>query len=224
VPELNLILLGPPGSGKGTQGERLQEDFRLPYYATGDILRTAVAEGSELGRTAKEYMDRGDLVPDEVIIGVIAERVESDEAADGFILDGFPRTVGQAEALGDEMETLGRTVTAAVLIDVSDEEVIRRRGGRRTCAKNGHIFHVEFDPPKHEGVCDVCGSRLIVRDDDKPEVIRHRLDTYREKTMPLIDYYEQRGVLKRVDGSLKPEEVGNRIRALLATLRMEEEL
>jgi adenylate kinase len=224
VPELNLILLGPPGSGKGTQGERLQEDFRLPYYATGDILRTAVAEGSELGRTAKEYMDRGDLVPDEVIVGVIAERVESDEAADGFILDGFPRTVGQAEALGDEMETLGRTVTAAVLIDVSDEEVIRRLGGRRTCAKNGHIFHVEFDPPKHEGVCDVCGSRLIVRDDDKPEVIRHRLDTYREKTMPLIDYYEQRGVLKRVDGSLKPEEVGNRIRALLATLRMEEEL
>jgi len=224
VPELNLILLGPPGSGKGTQGERLQEDFRLPYYATGDILRTAVAEGSELGRTAKEYMDRGDLVPDEVIIGVIAERVESDEAADGFILDGFPRTVGQAEALGDEMETLGRTVTAAVLIDVSDEEVIRRLGGRRTCAKNGHIFHVEFDPPKHEGVCDVCGSRLIVRDDDKPEVIRHRLDTYLEKTMPLIDYYEQRGVLKRVDGSLKPEEVGNRIRALLATLRMEEEL
>ena len=224
MPELNLILLGPPGSGKGTQGERLQEDFRLPYYATGDILRTAVAEGSELGRTAKEYMDRGDLVPDEVIIGMIAERVESDEAADGFILDGFPRTVGQAEALGDEMETLGRTVTAAVLIDVSDEEVIRRLGGRRTCAKNGHIFHVEFDPPKHEGVCDVCGSRLIVRDDDKPEVIRHRLDTYREKTMPLIDYYEQRGVLKRVDGSLKPEEVGNRIRALLATLRMEEEL
>ncbi len=111
-----------------------------------------------------------------------------------------------------------------MLIDVSDEEVIRRLGGRRTCAKNGHIFHVEFDPPKHEGVCDICGSRLIVRDDDKPEVIRHRLDTYREKTMPLIDYYEQRGVLKRVDGSLKPEEVGNRIRALLATLRMEEEL
>jgi adenylate kinase len=224
VPELNLILLGPPGSGKGTQGERLQEDFRLPYYATGDILRAAVAEGSELGRTAKEYMDRGDLVPDEVIIGVIAERVESEEAADGFILDGFPRTVGQAEALGGEMESLGRTVTAAVLIDVSAEEVIRRLGGRRTCAKNGHIFHVEFDPPKHEGVCDICGSRLIVRDDDNPEVIRHRLDTYREKTMPLIDYYEQRGVLKRVDGSLKPEEVGNRIRALLATLRMEEEL
>jgi adenylate kinase len=224
VPELNLILLGPPGSGKGTQGERLQDDFRLPYYATGDILRAAVAEESELGRTAKEYMDRGDLVPDEVIIGVIAERLERPEAADGFILDGFPRTVGQAEALGDEMEGLDRAITAAVLIDVSDEEVIRRLGGRRICVKNGHVFHVDFDPPKNEDVCDVCGSRLIVRDDDKPEVIRHRLETYREKTMPLVDYYEERGVLKRVDGTLKPEEVGNRIRALLATLRMEEEL
>jgi adenylate kinase len=224
VPELNLILLGPPGSGKGTQGERLQEDFRLPYYATGDILRAAVAKESELGRAAKEYMDRGDLVPDEVIIGVIADRVESPEAADGFIHDGFPRTVGQAEALGAEMEELGRAITAAVLIDVSDEEVVRRLGGRRICVKNGHVFHVDFDPPKHEEVCDVCGSRLIVRDDDKPEVIRHRLETYREKTMPLVDYYEERGVLTRVDGTLKPEEVGNRIRALLATLRMEEEL
>jgi adenylate kinase len=224
VPELNLILLGPPGSGKGTQGERLQEDFRLPYYATGDILRTAVAEGTELGQTAKEYMDRGDLVPDEVIIGVIAERVESAEAADGFILDGFPRTVGQADALGEEMEGLGRGFTAAVLIDVSDEEVIRRLGARRTCAKNGHIFHVDFDPPKNEGVCDICGARLIVRDDDKPDVIRHRLETYDEKTRPLIAFYEERGVLKRVDGSLEPDEVSNRIRALLATLKMEEEL
>ncbi len=222
--ELNLILLGPPGSGKGTQGERLQEDFRLPYYATGDILRAAVAEGTELGRTAKEYMDRGDLVPDEVIIGVIAERVESAEAADGFILDGFPRTVGQAEALGEEMDGLGRGITAAVLIDVSDEEVVRRLGGRRTCSKNGHIFHVDFDPPKNDDVCDICGARLIVRDDDKPEVIRHRLETYHEKTKPLVDFYEERGVLKRVDGALNPEEVGNRIRALLATLRMEEEL
>ena len=224
MPELNLILLGPPGSGKGTQGERLQEDFRLPYYATGDILRAAVEEGTELGQTAKEYMDRGDLVPDEVIIGVIAERVEAAEAADGFILDGFPRTVGQAEALGEEMEGLGRGITAAVLIDVSDEEVIRRLGGRRTCAKNGHIFHVDFDPPKNEGVCDICGARLIVRDDDKPDVIRHRLETYDEKTKPLIAFYEERGVLKRVDGSLEPDEVSNRIRALLATLKMEEEL
>jgi adenylate kinase len=221
---MNLILLGPPGSGKGTQGERLQEDFRLPYYATGDILRAAVRDETELGQTAQEYMDKGDLVPDDVIIGVIAERVEGPEAADGFILDGFPRTVGQAEALGEEMDGLNRSITAALLIDVDDEEVVRRLGGRRTCVKNGHIFHVEFDPPKNEGVCDVCGARLVVRDDDKPEVIRHRLDTYHEKTKPLVDYYEEQGVLKRVDGALEPDEVGNRIRALLATLRLEEEL
>ena len=224
MPELNLILLGPPGSGKGTQGERLQEDFRLPYYATGDILRAAVKNGTDIGLAAKEYMDRGDLVPDEVIIGVIGERVQAEEAADGFILDGFPRTVGQAEALGEAMDGLDRGITAAVLIEVTDEEVIRRLGGRRTCAKNGHIFHVEFDPPKHEGVCDVCGARLIVRDDDKPEVIKHRLETYHEKTKPLVAFYEERGVLKRVDGSLEPDEVSNRIRALLATLKMEEEL
>jgi adenylate kinase len=224
VSELNLILLGPPGSGKGTQGERLQEDFRLPYYATGDILRAAVRDGTELGREAKEYMDRGDLVPDEVIVGVIAERVAGPEAADGFILDGFPRTIPQAEALEAKMQELGRDLTAAVLIDVPDDEVIRRLGGRRTCVKNGHVFHVEFDPPKNEGVCDVCGARLEVRDDDKPEVIRHRLEQYHSKTEPLIAYYEERGVLKRVDGSLPPEDVGDRIRALLATLKMEEEL
>jgi adenylate kinase len=224
VSELNLILLGPPGSGKGTQGERLQEDFRLPYYATGDILRAAVREGTDLGREAKEYMDRGDLVPDEVIVGVIAERVANSEAADGFILDGFPRTIPQAEALEAKMAELGREMTAAILIDVSNEEVVRRLGGRRTCVKNGHVFHVEFDPPKNEGICDVCGARLEVRDDDKPEVIRRRLEQYHEKTEPLISYYESRGLLKRVDGSLSPDDVGDRIRALLATLKMEEQL
>ena len=145
MPELNLILLGPPGSGKGTQGERLQEDFRLPYYATGDILRAAVADGTDIGLAAKEYMDRGDLVPDDVIIGVIEERVQGEEAADGFILDGFPRTVGQAEALGEAMDGLGRGITAAVLIEVADEEVIRRLGGRRTCAI--------------EAWCASCGTR-----------------------------------------------------------------
>jgi adenylate kinase len=224
VSELNLILLGPPGSGKGTQGERLQEDFRLPYYATGDILRAAVRDGTDLGREAKEYMDRGDLVPDEVIVGVIAERVASHESADGFILDGFPRTLPQAEALEAKMEELDREITAAVLIEVPDEEVVRRLGGRRTCVKNGHVFHVEFDPPKNEGVCDVCGARLEVRDDDKPEVIRHRLEQYHDKTEPLISYYEGRGLLRRVDGALPPDEVGDRIRALIATLKMEEQL
>jgi adenylate kinase len=222
VSELNLVLLGPPGSGKGTQGERLQEDFRLPYYATGDILRAAVRDETELGETAKEYMDRGDLVPDGVIIGVIIERVESDEAADGFILDGFPRTLPQAQALDGELEKLGRELTAVLLIEVSDDEVVRRLGGRRTCAKNGHVFHVEFDPPKDPDACDIDGSRLLVRDDDKPEVIRHRLEQYHDKTEPLIDYYDEKGSLRRVDGMPDPDQVGDRIRALLATLRMEE--
>src|SRR3954465_987542 len=144
--ELNLVLLGPPGSGKGTQGERLNEDLRLPYYATGDILRAAVRDETDLGRTAKEYMDRGDLGPDEVIVGVIAERIDSSEAADGFILDGFPRTKPQAEALEAKLSELGRALTAVLLIDVDDGEVIRRLGGRRTCEENGHVFHVELNP------------------------------------------------------------------------------
>ena len=221
--ELNLILLGSPGSGKGTQGERLQEDFQLPYYATGDILRAAVAESTPLGETAKGYMDAGDLVPDEVIIGVIGERVEGPESADGFILDGFPRTIGQADALGEAMDDLGRTITAVLLIDTGDAEVQRRLGGRRTCAKNGHIFHVDFDPPKNEDICDICGARLMVRDDDKPDVIANRLETYHEQTEPLVSYYQERGILKRVDGSQAPDEVGDRIRALIATLKMEEQ-
>ncbi len=220
--ELNLILLGPPGSGKGTQGERLQQDLDLPYYATGDILRAAVRDGTEIGRQAKEYMDAGDFVPDEVIVGVIAERIAQHEAEDGFILDGFPRTQPQADALGEKLAELRRAVTAVLLIDVSDEEVVRRLGGRRICP-NGHIFHVDFDPPEKEGVCDVCGEPLEIRDDDKPEVIRKRLGLYHEKTEPLIEYYESRGLLNRVDGDQPPEEVTDRIRALLATLAMEEE-
>ena len=224
LPELNLILLGPPGSGKGTQGERLQEDFRLPYYATGDILRAAVREGTDVGKQAREYMERGDLVPDEVIIGVIAERIQGEEASDGFILDGFPRTVPQAEALASRMSELRREITAVLLIDVPEDEILRRLGGRRMCSENpSHIYHVEFDPPKNEGVCDIDGARLIVRDDDKPEVIRNRLAQYREKTEPLIDYYDERGILNRVDGSMSPEEVEERIHGIIATLRREEE-
>jgi adenylate kinase len=224
LPELNLILLGPPGSGKGTQGERLQEDFRLPYYATGDILRAAVKEGTDVGKQAKEHMDRGDLVPDEVIIAVIAERIQRDEAADGFILDGFPRTVMQAEALDAKMSELGRDLTAAILIDVPEEEVLRRLGGRRVCERNpSHIYHVEFDPPKDNEVCDIDGAKLIVRDDDKPDVIKNRLAQYREKTEPLIDYYEERGILNRVNGERPPEEVEEGIHGILATLRREEE-
>jgi adenylate kinase len=221
--ELNLVLLGPPGSGKGTQGERLQEDLRLPYYATGDILRAAVRDETPLGRTAKEYMDRGDLVPDEVIVGVIAERIDSAEALDGFILDGFPRTIPQAEALDAKLEELGRAVTAVILIDVSDDEVVRRLGGRRTCEEGGHVFHVEFNPPKQDGVCDLDGSALVVRDDDKPEVIRNRLETYHAKTEPLVDYYDKRSVLRRLDGVAPPDEVAEEVRRALATMRLEQD-
>jgi len=220
--QLNLVLLGPPGSGKGTQGERLQDDLELPYYATGDILRRAVREETDIGKDAKSYMDKGDLVPDEVIIGVIAERIDSHEAEDGFILDGFPRTVGQAEALVEKLEELRTRLTAAILISVSDEEVVRRLGGRRTCP-NGHIFHLEFDPPESENVCDVCGEDLYIRDDDKPDVIKNRLAQYREKTAPLVDWYDERGLLERIDGANAPDDVYEDVRALMATLRMEEE-
>jgi adenylate kinase len=215
--ELNLVLLGPPGSGKGTQGERLQEELKLPYWATGDILRGAVREETELGRLAKSYMDRGDLVPDEVIVGAIGERLGSTEAAGGFILDGFPRTVPQAEALAAKLEELGRELSAVLLIDASDEEVTRRLGGRRTCAAKGHVYHVDFNPPTQEGVCDVDGSELVVRDDDRPEVIANRLETYHEKTEPLIAFYEQRGLLRRIDGCAAPDEVTEELRSTLAT-------
>jgi adenylate kinase len=223
MPELNLVLLGPPGSGKGTQGERLQEDLRLPYYATGDILRAAVRDETELGRSAKEYMDRGDLVPDEVIVGVIAERIDSSEALDGFILDGFPRTTPQAEALDAKLGELGRRVNAVLLIDVGDEAVVQRLGGRRTCEAAGHVFHVDFNPPKQEGVCDLDGSPLLVRDDDEPEVIRNRLDQYHAKTEPLVDYYDQRSVLRRIAGETTPDEVAEEIRRTLATMRLEQD-
>jgi adenylate kinase len=202
----------------------LQEDLRLPYYATGDILRAAVRDGTDLGKQAREYMDRGDLVPDEVMVGLIAERVTSAEAADGFILDGFPRTMAQAEALDGKLSEVGRALTAVLLIEVPDEEVVRRVGGRRVCVKEGHVFHMEFDQPKEEGVCDICGGRLEVRDDDKPEVIRRRLGTYHEKTEPLVAYYEEHGLIYRIDGLPRPDEVAARIRALLATVRKEEEL
>jgi adenylate kinase len=216
--------MGPPGAGKGTQAERLMDDFDLPYYATGDILRSAVKEGSDLGREAKEYMDRGDLVPDELIVRVVMGRVDSPEADDGFILDGFPRTVGQAEALEEALDRRGRSLTAAILIAAPDDEVLRRLSGRRICVKNGHVYHTESNPPKNDGVCDLDGSRLIQRDDDKPETVKRRLDVYHEQTAPLIDWYEDKGLLRRFDGTRTPDEVHRHIRATLATLRLEAEL
>ena len=216
--QLNLVLLGPPGSGKGTQGERLQRDFELPYWATGDILRAAVAEQTELGKAAKEFMDRGDLVPDQLIIEMIAERVKGPEAEAGFILDGFPRTVPQANALGVALGELSRELTAVLLIDVTDQEVVRRLAGRRISA-TGRVYHVDFNPPVVDGVCDEDGSPLTIRDDDRPDVIRNRLAQYHDKTEPLVGYYEEQGLLHRIDGSDDPGRVGDKIHSLLDAMR-----
>ena len=186
------------------------------------MLRANVKDETELGAKAKEYMDAGELVPDELIVAMAAERLQQDDAQDGFILDGFPRTIDQAQALEQQLSELGRRVTAALLIDVPDEEVIRRLSGRRVCVKSGHNYHVEFDPPKHEGVCDQDGSRLVQRDDDKPEVIENRLRVYHEQTEPLVDYYDGQGLMRRIDGTRPASDVHDHIRAVIATLRLEE--
>jgi adenylate kinase len=224
VTQLNLILFGPPGAGKGTQADRLRNDFRLPFISTGDMLRGNVKEETELGKQAKSYMDAGDLVPDELIVAMAAERLQEDDAQDGFILDGFPRTLEQAGALERQMFALGRRMTAALLIDVPDAEVIRRLSGRRVCVKSGHNYHVEFDPPKHEGVCDQDGSRLMQRDDDKPDVIENRLRVYHDLTEPLVDHYDSQGLMRRIDGTRPATEVHDHIRAVIATLRLEEDV
>jgi adenylate kinase len=222
VSELNLILLGPPGAGKGTQAARLRDDFDLAYIATGDLLREHVKQQTELGCEAKAYMDDGKLVPDDLVIAMILEKVEQ-EGDDGFLLDGFPRNVAQADALADELEQRGRKLTAALLVDAPDEVVIERLSGRRQCS-NGHLYHVTYDPPKHDDRCDQCGKPLHQREDDRPEVISKRLTTYHEQTEPLKDYYEERGLLRRFDGTREVVEVHDHIRATLATLRLEERL
>ncbi len=225
MPELNLILLGPPGAGKGTQADRLCDDFSLPHISTGDILRAQVADGTDLGTEAKKYMDAGELVPDQVIVGMITHRLGEGDARDGFVLDGFPRTIEQADALGEALGGLERRLTAALLIEVPDDALVQRLAGRRVCVKNpGHIYHVTFDPPKHDGVCDQDGSRLIQRDDDKEETIRRRLEVYHAQTEPLIEYYAETGLLRRFDGQRTPDEIHVLVRATVATLRLEEEL
>ena len=224
MPELNLILFGPPGAGKGTQADRLRTDFGLPFISTGDMLRGNVKDGTELGREAQRYMEAGELVPDELIVRMAAERLGADDAQDGFILDGFPRTVEQAKELDKLLAARGRRVTAALLLAVPDEEAVRRISGRRTCVKNGHNYHVELDPPKRDGVCDQDGSRLVQRDDDKPEVVMNRLRVYHAQTEPLIAYYDERGLMRRIDGTRAPAEVNDHIRAVIATLRMEDDV
>jgi adenylate kinase len=186
------------------------------------MLRQNVKDGTELGQKAKQYMDKGDLVPDDLIVEMAAERLQEEDALDGFILDGFPRTIEQAKALDAQLSELGRRITAAVLIDVPDDELVRRLSGRRVCVKTGHNYHVDFDPPKREGVCDQDGSRLVQRDDDKPDVIRNRLRVYHEQTEPVIDYYDEQGLMRRTDGTRDPADVHDHIRAVIATLRLEE--
>src|SRR5918912_3774239 len=220
--ELNLIMLGPPGAGKGTQAERLQEDFPLAYIATGDMLRQAVKDQTELGKRAKEYMDRGELVPDDVIIAVILDRLGEKDTSDGFLLDGFPRTDAQAEALDAALRKVDRRLTAALLIDVPEDDIVRRLSGRRVCP-NGHTYHVDFNPPKSDEVCDVDGEPLSQREDDREETVRKRLQVYRDQTSPLIDYYDERDLLHRFDGTRSPTEVHDHLRATIATLRMEDE-
>ena len=224
MPELNLILIGPPGAGKGTQAERLRNDFHLPFISTGDMLRANVREGTELGRAAKSHMDAGGLVPDDLIVAMIAQRLEEDDARDGFILDGFPRTPVQAQALEEQLSSEGRRITAAIYIDVPDAEVVRRISGRRVCVKAGHNYHVDYDPPKIPGVCDQDGSRLIQRDDDKEETIRRRLEVYHSQTEPLIDHYDGAGLLRRFDGTRDVTEVHDHIRPIKPPHRAADDL
>jgi adenylate kinase len=220
--ELNLILLGPPGAGKGTQADRLKDDFGLPYIGTGDLLRKHKEEETELGREAAGYMNNGDLVPDDLVIRMILEEIE-DKGRDGFLLDGYPRSIAQADALAEALDENGRRLTAALLIDADDQTVIKRLSGRRQCS-SGHLYHETFDPPKNAGYCDQCGKPLHQREDDKEETVKKRLATYHEKTEPLIDYYDERGLLRRFDGTRDANEVHDHIRATLATLRLEERL
>lgn len=210
-----LMMLGPPGAGKGTQAKRLARRFEIPHISTGDMLREARRKQTELGRKAEEYMNAGKLVPDKVVIGIVRERLDEDDAASGFILDGFPRTRPQAEALAE----MGVELDAVINIEVSDEEVVRRLGGRLSCPECGTVYHEEVKPPEQEDVCDSCGHRgLIKREDDQPEAIRERLDSYHEQTAPLIEFYEDRRVLERIDGADTPEAVTEaieeRVRAL----------
>jgi len=204
---MKLILLGPPGAGKGTQAKMLTERFGIPQISTGDILRAAVKEGTPMGVKAKSFMDAGALVPDEVVVGIVRERLQKEDCAAGFILDGFPRTVPQADALKDSLAELGKELDAVVSLEVDTEALVERLTGRRTCRDCGKGYHVKFDPPATEGKCDACGGELFQRDDDREETIRKRLEVYREQTSPLVDYYRAGGMLIAIDGMQEIEAV-----------------
>ncbi len=207
-----LVFLGPPGAGKGTQAKRLSEEFNLAHISTGDILRDAVKKGTPLGKKAKEYMDRGELVPDDLIIALIEEVMPEDR---GVIFDGFPRTLPQAEALDRMLERKGKKVDKTVLFEISDDEIVERLSGRRVCPSCGEVYHIKFSPPKNDEICDKCGTKLIQRKDDTEEVIRNRLKVYREQTAPLIEYYEKKNILFKLDASRPIDEVYKELKRLV---------
>ena len=212
---MKIIMLGAPGAGKGTQAKMIAEKFGIPHISTGDIFRANIKNGTELGKKAKEYMDKGQLVPDELTVEILLDRVANDDCKNGYVLDGFPRTIPQADVLDKELTKLGDKVDYAINVDVPDENIIRRMSGRRACLKCGATYHIEHIPPKQEGICDTCGSELVQRDDDKPETVKNRLTVYHEQTQPLIDYYTKKDILKTVDGTKDMQEVFAEITGIL---------
>lgn len=200
-------MLGAPGAGKGTQAKMIAEKFGIPHISTGDIFRANIKNGTELGKKAKEFMDKGQLVPDELTVEILLDRVANDDCKNGYVLDGFPRTIPQADVLDKELTKLGDKVDFAINVDVPDENIVRRMSGRRACLKCGATYHIEHIPPKTEGICDKCGSELVQRDDDKPETVQNRLSVYHEQTQPLIEYYDKKNILKSVDGTKDMQEV-----------------
>lgn len=212
---MKIIMLGAPGAGKGTQAKMIAEKYSVPHVSTGDIFRANIKNGTELGKEAKKYMDQGLLVPDELTVKILLDRVAQDDCKNGYVLDGFPRTIPQAQVLDKALSELDDAIDYAINVDVPDENIIRRMGGRRACLTCGATYHVEHIPPKKEGICDACGSELVLRDDDKPETVKNRLNVYHEQTQPLIDFYTEKGVLKTVDGTVPMEEVFAAITAIL---------
>ncbi len=212
---MKIIMLGAPGAGKGTQADMICAKYNIPHISTGDIFRANIKNNTELGQKAKSYMDQGLLVPDELVVDLVVDRVKTDDCKNGYVLDGFPRTIPQAEALENALKASGENVDYAIDVEVPDENIIKRMSGRRACVTCGATYHVEFAPTKVEGVCDKCGAELIIRDDDKPETVKNRLAVYHEQTQPLIDFYADRNVLKEVDGTKKLEEVFDAIVAIL---------
>ncbi len=198
---MKIIMLGAPGAGKGTQAKKIAEKYGIPHISTGDIFRANIKGGTELGKKAKTFMDQGKLVPDEITIGMLMDRIREADCEKGYVLDGFPRTIPQAESLTAALAAQGQAIDYAVNVDVPDEDIITRMSGRRACLSCGATYHIRFNPSKTEGVCDTCGSELVLRDDDKPETVKNRLAVYHEQTQPLIDYYQKAGVLKEVDGT-----------------------